>query len=354
MPTAKLTQSLAASAGPGAYWDTDMKGLGLIVRPTGTKSWVVQKSGRKRWTLGRWPAMTCAAARRRYPDVVYAPDTSPATITLADALEVHLGRMKKRGNTSWDLVEYEVKRHLSDWMERPLTAITKQACHDRHVRITGRVGDATGDRVMRHLRAVWNSAEKRVDLPRNPTIGVEWHGVRRRDYPRLDLNEWWSQVLGIENDARRDWQIVALSTGLRAHDCSTIRWEHVDLPGLTLHRPEPKGGKARAFTLPLSPQTAGIIAARPRTGPFVFPGRSGGALATPRVRGLPNPHHLRSEYLQIATDLEVPAYHKKLLVNHAVPRADVTDGYVAAPDIEICRPYQDRISNHIFGVVEST
>jgi hypothetical protein len=51
---------------------------------------------------------------------------------------------------------------------------------------------------------------------------------------------------------RRDYQLVVLLTGLRRMDAATIRWEHVDFAARTLHRPSPKGGADRAFTIPLS------------------------------------------------------------------------------------------------------
>jgi hypothetical protein len=63
MSVAKITESFAQSAKPGAYWDTELKGFGLIVRPTGRRSLVVQKSGRKRYTLGSHPTMRIAEAR---------------------------------------------------------------------------------------------------------------------------------------------------------------------------------------------------------------------------------------------------------------------------------------------------
>lgn len=349
MAVVRLTQKLAEAAEPGAYWEKDSpKGLGLIVRESGRRSWVVQKSGRKRWTLGHPPEMTCAEARRRARDVILGQPEPVATMTLAEALEIHLRRMERRGRVSGEMIAGEIERHMGDWLRRPLHEITRQDCVARHNRITRR-GAQTADRVMRHLRAVYNTALKRVDLPTNPTIAVEWHGAKRRNYPRLDLVTWWSQVDKIQNPIRRAWHITALTTGMRKTDCLTVRWADLDLNRRTLHRPCPKGGEAKAFTLPISEETATVIDGLPRINEWVFASfqAPGGHMTNPVEPDLPKPHHLRAEYMAIATDLGVPTYPKKLLVNHSVPRADITDGYVANPDIELCRPWQQKISEWI-------
>ncbi len=350
MPVAKLTQAIADGAGPGALWDTEIKGLGLVTRDTGTKSWVVQKSGRKRWTLGRFPLMTCAEARRRARDtLLQQPEQEGAQITLEMALRAHLKRMDRRGNSSGPLVEREVHKHLGQWLNRPLAEITRGNCEARHDRLTVTAGDQTADRVMRHLRAIYNTALKKVDLPTNPTIAVEWHGNRRRDYPRLDLAEL---PLGEVNVVQRAAAITMLTTGLRKSDCFSVRWSDIDFDKQTMHRPNPKGGERRAFTLPLSAQTADLLRGLPCINEWAFPSfRAGTGHLSQLNRVLPNAHHLRAEYMALAVDLGVPTYQRKLLVNHAVPRMDVTDGYVAEPDVEMCREHQQRISHHVFSLV---
>lgn len=346
MPVAKITETLVAKAEPGAYWDTELKGFGLIVRPTGRRTLVVQKSGRRRWTLGHHPALRVADARRSAVEIISGKaDVVDRRLTLARALEMHLGRMEARGNRSMRLVEDEVQRHLGDWLRRPMVEITRADCERRHRELKAR-GPQLAERVMRHLRAVWNSAHKKVDLPTNPTVAIDWAPLKRRDYPRIDLADWHAS-LGDLSRVRRDWHLLAISTGLRKSDACSVRWSEVDLEAATLHRPNPKGG--RAFTLPLSEQTRDLLAALPRVDEWVFPSASrSGHIEVPERRGHPGPHHLRAEYMAIATDLGVPSYPKKLLVNHSVPRIDITDGYVANPDVEICRPWQQRISDRVW------
>jgi len=349
VPVVKLSQTVAASVGPGAYWEKDSpKGLGLIVRESGRKSWVVQKSGKKRWTLGQYPEMTAAEARKRARELLLARHSDgPRPPTLEEAMQRHLSRMERRGHTSGPLLEGELRRHLGDWLSKPLPELTRGMCSARHERLTTN-GKAVADRVMRHLSAVWNTALKSVDLPTNPTIAVEPHGNQPRDYPRIILPDWHKAVAALDSPTVRAWFLVALSTGMRKGDICSLRWQDVEED--SIWRPNPKGGPTRAFRIPASAQTMGIIRALPQTSEWVFPSvRGDGPMTPPRKGGLPNAHHHRHEYMTIAAEIGIPTYQRKLLVNHSVPKADITDGYVADPNVEFCRPWQDRISDIVFA-----
>ena len=146
----------------------------------------------------------------------------------------------------------------------------------------------------------------------------------------------------------RDWIWFVLSTGMRKTAASNVEWEHLE--GDILLCPNPKGGETRAFRLPLSEQQVALLNERPRVGRWVFPNvHNSGPIKEPIPRDLPQPHHLRAEYIALCTDLGVPTYQKKLLVNHSVPRIDVSEGYVAHPNVEMCRPYQQKISDHLWN-----
>lgn len=82
---------------------------------------------------------------------------------------------------------------------------------------------------------------------------MHWNKEERRQeaIPWADLPAWRTAI-GKLSAVRRDYQLVVLLTGLRRMDAATIRWEHVDFAARTLHRPNPKGGRDRAFTIPLS------------------------------------------------------------------------------------------------------
>jgi hypothetical protein len=61
-------------------------------------------------------------------------------------------------------------------------------------------GPYLANRVMRHVRAAWNTALKEHDLPANPTIAVHWNKEHRRQEPIAwaKLPAWLETVVTLE------------------------------------------------------------------------------------------------------------------------------------------------------------
>jgi integrase len=137
-----------------------------------------------------------------------------------------------------------------------------------------------------------------------------------------------------------------------------IRREHIDLEARTLFIPKPKGGKP--FTLPLSGYLLELISARLAENgpdcPWLFPAESkSGHLTEPKPNGgwkgiAFTVHGLRNSYISPATAAGIHPYHLKLLVNHSVPKADVTAGYLSR-DVESLREPQQRVTDWILRAV---
>jgi integrase len=388
-------------------WDSRLTGLGVIVGRRRV-SFVVQRrvDGEQRLvTLGHWapgklrqldPGLrdrTLTVLQARGKAIEYlgqmrggddprgedAPQAQPVSPTLAAATELHLSRMRKEGASprGIETLEDEIERHLGDWKLRRLHEITRTECRERHDKIT-KVGPYVANRVMRHLRAIWNTALKEADLPANPTIAVHWNTEERRQepipWPKLPA---WRKALDGLSEVRRDYNLVVLLTGIRRMDAATIRREHVDLGELTLHRPNPKGGKERAFTIPISAECAKIFKRRLRDNMkddgWVFPTDSvkDRACVTCRGLGLPDhkagtrthlsepkeadealvsPHRLRDTYTTALAALDPPVspYVIDVLTNHRPPRGTVTAGYVdlTADDL---RSAQDRVTDFLLA-----
>ena len=62
--------------------------------------------------------------------------------------------------------------------------------------LTKQNGPYLANRVMRHVRAAWNTALKEHELPANPTIAVHWNKEHRRQepIPWASLPAWWTTV----------------------------------------------------------------------------------------------------------------------------------------------------------------
>jgi integrase len=338
------------------------------------------------------PAAAAAASAAAAEDESRAP-------TLAAAIAAHVRAMQHRRASPRSiatLVE-ETRRHLFDWFERPLATLRRHEVADRHEHLTSTSGPYVANRVLAQFRAVWNTAARRHEhVPATPpTIAVTFNRVERRrePIPWRELVAWRTKVARLRNPVRRDLQHFLLFTGLRSLDARTVRWEHVSFaheltehapperarwgsaalapdphtrpspPTIaTLHRPSPKGGPRRAFTIPLARAVAALLERRRLANAdlfaehggdhgFVFPtvdrrGRvthvqepkqqrtvrrvtADGAAHLAKVTHLPSPHRLRDTFATAAHEVGVNPLDLKVLMNHALPHADdVTQGYI--------------------------
>jgi integrase len=222
---------------------------------------------------------------------------------------------------------------------------------------------------MRAFRAVYRHAMRRYDrLPATPTVAVDWYREKRRRaaIPEDKLGAWYAEAGEIANSIRRDYLLFCLFTGMRREAAACVRRDHVDLDGKVLYVPRPKGGAARAFNLPLSDFLVELLRRRmvenepffPKS-PWIFPAhtrKSEGHLVEPRevFKNVPfTVHGLRDTYITAAHRAGVSKIDVKLLVNHALPNTDVTEGYIAERDaLEHLRPLQQRITDRLRKLID--
>lgn len=192
---------------------------------------------------------------------------------------------------------------------------------------------------------------------------------RRSPIAWAELSSWWATVESLKNPVRRDVQRLLLLTGLRSTDGKTIRWEHIDFEAGTLHRPKPKGGEDRAFTIPLCSYVLDMLKRRKEENeqrfpgsPWVFPVHRRKQLVShiievdeqrevdgKRLRGfIPSPHRLRDTFLSAAHDCNVSPLDQKALANHALPSSDITEGYIR-PGLEHLREVAEKIAAFLLG-----
>ncbi len=364
------------------YWDAELRGFGLVVGKR-SKTFIVQKDIRGRSVrvkIGRLGAWTADQARKRAAQLIVQMDQgidpnrekreeAARGTTLAEAMEWHISAMKAKrcAERSLETVRCEVKRHLADWLHRPLADIRPNECAVRHEKITKK-GPYAANRALQTFRACYNTATRRMDdLPPCPTRGVTFNRVRRRREPIqwAKLPTWKKTVDAIQNPIRSDLQLFILLTGLRSTDAKTVRWEHVDFEAGTIHRPKPKGGEDRAFTVPVSETVLKILRRRqeenrmlfPRDGGWVFPskdmqGRVTHVQQTKEARYVgeqklsvfPSAHRLRDTFASAAHEARVHPLDLKVLMNHTLPSAgDVTEGYIR-PSIEHLRGAVEKVA----------
>jgi integrase len=280
--------------------------------------------------------------------------------------------MKKlgRSNKSKKDYQYKLDAHLSDWLDRPLIEITREACNTRHTEIGENNGTYMANGVMRVLRAIWRRAmREHSELPVSPTINVDFYPEKGRKAVIADWPAWWESIQKIESPARRDFYTWLAYTGCRAGETMTMAWENVDLDkGLVLFPVT----KTEKLELPLSDFLIKFLRKRKEhvTKEFgarckwVFPsdsaktGHVDGKL-TPKEAALFkehwSPHTLRHSWITLADQkVKISDAHQRALTNHKPRRSkngDAHAGYIH-PDIEDIRKSQQLMTDYMLQQIK--
>ena len=381
--TTIATKCLPTDAERTYYWDSSGSGFGVEVsRATGRKVFVVRKRHEGKLVksaigaLGEpWgkdgQTLTYEIAKREASKRLGAIASGEALDTkdrpqgtgptLRTALEQHVRAMRDGGCAvrSIETIESEIPRLLPEYMDRAIVDIKRSTLHELHDRLVDEGKPFLARRIKAQVSAVWNTLEGRSDAglgAPNPASG--WKAVKyvakRERIEETDLPSWYAKVQAL-SPVRRDLQVFCLFTGMRSEAARSVRWEHIDEKRAALEVPKPKGGEAKAFTLPLPKTVIDMLAERRRGnrdifGPYggddgwVFPSLTRSApfevqpLAEPkeyrqdaagkRVAHLPGLHTLRRTYLSVATEAGVSALDSHVLANHTFGRQNVNESYI--------------------------
>ena len=136
-----------------------------------------------------------------------------------------------------------------------------------------------------------------------------------------------------------------------------------------MHRPKPKGGEDRAFTVPLSEPVLEILRRRRGQNHIIVGDDKGWVFPSVNMQGettyvrqpretryingrkekiLPTPHRLRDTFATAAYQAGIPTMALKLLMNHTLAESnDVTEGYVDPSDIDHLRECVRRVANFL-------
>jgi integrase len=144
----------------------------------------------------------------------------------------------------------------------------------------------------------------------------------------------------------------------------------VDFEAKTLHRPRPKGGEDRAFTVPVAQEVLDLLWRRREENPVLFGDDQGWVFPSKDIRGrvthvaqtkeqryddlgrkvgfLPSPHRLRDTFATAGHEARLHPLDLKILMNHTLPAGDVTEGYIR-PSVEHLRESAERIAAFLLG-----
>ncbi|MEY2530755.1 MAG: hypothetical protein QOI96_840, partial [Verrucomicrobiota bacterium] len=194
-------------------------------------------------------------------------------------LEAHLVR-KGRSETTIDGYRGHVERIFVEWLDIPLRELATDPARvaGKHDDVTRENGPYMANGSMRTLRAIYNHARKtnRSLPPDNPADAIDWNEEKRRDTGMgiSDLKGWFLELAGLDNPVRREFHLFTLLSGSRPAALQEIRPDRIDFRRRTLHISKPKGGKKRAFDIPLSRQMVRCLIRAIRFGREMHPSQA--------------------------------------------------------------------------------
>ena len=279
MLTALAIEKMATPATRREVPDGKVTGLYLVLQPTGARSWALRYRANgqpKKLTLGAYPALDLATARKRAQEAVgeVAGGKDPAALKVAaraaakaereaetDRVErvadLFVERYAKPKTRDWR----ETKRMLDNeivarWRGRRLSQITRSHVSDMLDEIVDRGAPVRANRVFAQLRKLCNWAISRGLIDRNPCQGMSAPSPETKRDRVLSDDE--VRLVWRASDAI-GWPFgpivkMLLLTGGRRDEVAEMRWTELDLGALCTKAEDGKAVEIAGmrWTLPAS------------------------------------------------------------------------------------------------------
>ena len=309
--TVKAVENLKPKAHRVEVPDGGMPGLYLVVQPSGVKSWAVRyrHSGKSRkHTLGPWPALDLAKARKRGGEALAAVSegrdpgrekqvakqaTAEAIRTRRDAFQTVAAEFinrHSRPNTrekSWretarllGLKPDDEKKLtptgsglLARWKALRVQEITRRDVIEALDAIADRGAPILANRTLAALRKMFAWAVERDITVASPCVGVKAPAIERSRDRILSDDELRAVWRAADDEGWPFGGIVKLLilTGARRDEVGKMRWSELDLEGRLWTLPRERVKNDTEHAIPLSDAAVALIEALPRIGRgFVF------------------------------------------------------------------------------------
>jgi len=380
------------------HWDTEVRGFGVRVTPTGKLTFIVQgrvegtTAPAARITIGAYGVFTVDQARDEAREHLRAmrkgidpraarKAEEVARVTLQQVCDAYIARPGKLKASSREAIERHVRTTFEAWSTKPIASITEDMCKKRYREMLtkglrgkkGAPGQANqAFAVLGALLGYAGRQYRRADgspiCDRSPVDSLKDDRVRLKARTSrildhkvgavwLALSQWRAGSYNRDTMSSIDLVRFLILTGLRMGEASSVRWDQVHLDDAYVHLPNPKN--SNPVSMPLSTQAVELLKARPKvTGnPYVFPswGKAGHIVDSrdimkkvSKVSGNHiTPHDLRRTYTNTAIrSCRIEKFRVDLLTNHLT--RDVTaEHYFDTTNLQWLAPEAQKIADWI-------
>jgi integrase len=294
MPTRKLTDLFVERAKPPPrgrieYFDAAFPGLALRITDNGGKSWCAfyRFKGRlRRFTIGRYPAIKPAQARReaaaalervregvdpaeekRARREMRTPETDTFGAVALDYLERH-HRKNSRMSTFQEAKRDIEQNLLPKWRNRPIASITRRDVFDLIDGIIARGAEVQANRTLARLRALFNWAIEKDRVAASPVARMKLptqEQARDRVLSDDELRWLWRSCEQV------GWPFgplvkLLLLTAQRRDEIAGMEWPEIDFVKRVWTIPRHKAKNDRVHEVQLSDAALDVLRWLPRVG----------------------------------------------------------------------------------------
>jgi integrase len=369
LPKKKLTDLFVDKVRPGPsridYFDASFPGLALRVTPRGAKSWTVHTRlhGRlRRFTLGSYPALSPAQARRKASDTIDRAAGGVDPLAEKRARQAAVGPLGSvsaianeylerhcRRNTA-TITYRETKRIFSRevipaWDRRLLRDIKRRDVIALLDCLVDRGAPVLANRVLARLRSFFNWCIEKDLLDASPVTGLK-PPTKERSRDRVlsddEIRWFWKACDAIGWPFGALFKLLLL-TAQRRDEVGTIEWSDFDLVTTHWTLPRDKAKNDRAHEVSLAAPAVEILMGLPRIGErYVFSTNS-----TTPVSGFSRAKNRLDQEMVIARDGEGSDTMIEPFILHDLRRTAAT-GMARA---NVPPHVVERILNHVGGSI---
>ena len=277
--------------GQADYYDKSTPGFAIRVSYGGTKTWFVKyvhQGRQRRMTLGQYPAVSLADARREAlaakhelviekqdPASTRKVDREALTFkALADLYVDEYAKVKKR---SWPEDERVLGKYFVRWHNRKAGDIDRGEIVERLQGIKRDHGPVMANRCLAVVRKMysWALRNGKLSLTHNPALRLDAPGQeteRDRVYSDAEIKRLWA-AFGKCGTPGAVFKVL-LVTGQRLNEIARMEWKEIDGDLLTL--PGARTKNKRVHVVPLSDLALDLLdKQRGQHKRFVFPSPKG-------------------------------------------------------------------------------
>jgi integrase len=261
--------------------DGYLKGLYLIVQPSGRKSWAVRyrRGGHShKLTLGSYPLLDLKMAREAGLKALRAVSEGrdPSAKPTSDNVQAVVDRFiqhRVRGYRPRPRAEAERLLRiyvLNNWGKRRIGEISRPDIRDLLDKVAEHA-PVMANRIHSVIRCLFNWAVEQEIIATSPMRGLK-RPASETTRDRVLTDDELKQIWVAASSRGPFGQMVRLLilTGQRRGEVAGMRWDELDLKDRVWTLPKERVKNKRLHEVPLSPQAVALIDVMPHLGEFVF------------------------------------------------------------------------------------